>query len=66
MKSFKNVPLYTIKEIKQLLDIKDDIKISGLKETKTIKGKPVQNYLVKFNFIAHLAKFDNSNFAKRS
>ena len=59
LKSFKNVPLYTIKEIKQLLDIKDDIKISGLKETKTIKGKPVQNYLVKFNFIAHLAKFDN-------
>lgn len=58
LNELKNIPAYTIKEIKKLLDIQDDIKISGLYETKTVKGKAVQNCLVKFNFLAHLAKFD--------
>ncbi|QKF77370.1 type II CRISPR RNA-guided endonuclease Cas9 [Arcobacter defluvii] len=58
LKELKNISSYTIKGIKELLDIKDDIKISGLRETKIVKGKSVDNYLVKFNFLAHWAKFD--------
>jgi len=58
--NLKNIGSYTIKEVKSLLVINEDIKISGLRESKIIKGKPVNNHLVKFNFLAHLAKFDKS------
>lgn len=60
LKELKDIPAYTVKEIKKLLDIKDDIKVSGLRETKIVKGKPVQNSLVKFNFLAHISKFDKA------
>jgi CRISPR-associated endonuclease Csn1 len=58
LKELKDIPAYTIKDIKKLLDINEDIKISGLSESKIVKGKTVNNHLVKFNFLAHLSKFD--------
>lgn len=60
LKELNDIPAYTVKEIKKLLDIKEDIKVSGLRETKIVKGKPVQNSLVKFNFLAHISKFDKA------
>lgn len=60
LKELKNIPHYSIKEIKKLLLLNDDIKISGLKESKTVKGKPSLNYLLKFNFLANLSKLDKN------
>lgn len=59
LKELKNISGYSIKEIKKLLNIEDDIKISGLGDSRVIKGKSSLNYLVKFNFIAHLNKLDS-------
>lgn len=58
LKELKDISAYTVKEIKKLLDIQDDIKISGFRESKIVKGKSVPNHLVKFNFLSHLSKFD--------
>ena len=58
LRNLKNIKSYSIKEIKKLLNINEDIKISGLKESKIIKGKSTPNHLVKFNFLANLEKFD--------
>ena len=59
LKSGKSISHYSVKEIKKILGIADEVvKINNFGEYKIVKGKKVDNVIVKFNFLAKLSKID--------
>ncbi|MCK9336802.1 MAG: type II CRISPR RNA-guided endonuclease Cas9 [Arcobacteraceae bacterium] len=57
IKEGKNIPDIKYKDIRKILNLKDEIKIFNKDDERIEKGKKVHNTIIKFHFVNNLSKF---------